>query len=395
MNKLQFTLPFLRFKGFNDNWIKSKITKITDIITGITYNSNDLNDNGKYFVVRANNINSDKFINNNFIRINIDNVKQKFFLKENDILICSNSGSKNLLGKNCLIENVYNDYLIGGFMMVFRNYDPIVYPLLKTNRWKRYIQLDNSSTINSITKDKLNHIYFYIPFSIEEKKKIFLFFRLIDEHIELWERKLQLYLLKKKHYLNSMFSNDTSLPFLRFKGFDDNWTKSQIDHLYKITRGYVLSKNDMSDKFTNKHIYPVFSSQTLNNGIVGYYYKYLYQNSIIWTTDGANAGTVKYIREKFYCTNVCGVLISNDYCNEAMSAIIQKHCIKFVSKQLGNPKLMNNTMGKIKIIYPKNIKEQAKISKFLLLLDKNIKLSQENIDNLKIKKLFYINKMFI
>ena len=128
---------------------------------------------------------------------------------------------------------------------------------------------------------------------------------------------------------------------------------------------------------------------------VGYYYKYLYQNSIIWTTDGANAGTVKYIREKFYCTNVCGVLISNDYCNEAMSAIIQKHCIKFVSKQLGNPKLMNNTMGKIKIIYPKNIKEQAKISKFLLLLDKNIKLSQENIDNLKIKKLFYINKMFI
>ena len=57
--------------------------------------------------------------------------------------------------------------------------------------------------------------------------------------------------------------------------------------------------------------YPVYSSQTKDNGLMGYYKDYLYENAITWTTDGANAGTVNYRAGKFYCTNVCGVLLTN------------------------------------------------------------------------------------
>jgi type I restriction enzyme S subunit len=56
--------------------------------------------------------------------------------------------------------------------------------------------------------------------------------------------------------------------------------------------------------------YPVYSSQTKNNGLAGYYSDFLYENAITWTTDGANAGDVNYRSGKFYCTNVCGVLLS-------------------------------------------------------------------------------------
>ena len=56
--------------------------------------------------------------------------------------------------------------------------------------------------------------------------------------------------------------------------------------------------------------YPVYSSQTKNNGILGYLNTFDFdQSQLTWTTDGANAGTV-FLREgKHNCTNVCGTLM--------------------------------------------------------------------------------------
>ena len=61
-----------------------------------------------------------------------------------------------------------------------------------------------------------------------------------------------------------------------------------------VTRGYVLSATDASEKISDEMPYPVYSSQTKDNGLMGYYSDYLYEDAITWTTDGANAGTVNF-----------------------------------------------------------------------------------------------------
>ena len=53
----------------------------------------------------------------------------------------------------------------------------------------------------------------------------------------------------------------------------------------------------MSDNPNSINKYPVYSSQTSNNGLMGYYSDYLYQDAITWTTDGANAGSVSFDKE--------------------------------------------------------------------------------------------------
>ena len=178
-----------------------------------------------------------------------------------------------------------------------------------------------------------------------------------------------------------------NVPTLRFPEFSGEWTKRKIKNIFEsVTRGYVLSKKDISTIKTNIFKYPVYSSQTLNNGLLGYYLNYLYENAITWTTDGANAGEVNFRRDKFYCTNVCGVLLSNNgYCNDCMAAIINKIAKKFVSF-VGNPKLMNNVMENIEIIFPSNIKEQLKIASFLSLIDKRIELQNKIIRDYKLFK---------
>lgn len=87
---------------------------------------------------------------------------------------------------------------------------------------------------------------------------------------------------------------------------------------------------------------------------------------LTWTTDGANAGTVFRRSGKFSITNVCGLLrikdknILNDYLYYALSVEAKKH----VNSGMGNPKLMSNVMGSIKVVIP-NVDKQASIVKIL------------------------------
>ncbi len=205
------------------------------------------------------------------------------------------------------------------------------------------------------------------------------------------------YKLLKKELNNKLFCQiNNSTPKIRFKNFYEKWAKNKVKNIFEsVTRGYALSKKDISTIKTNTFKYPVYSSQTLNNGLLGYYSNYLYENAITWTTDGANAGEVNFRKDKFYCTNVCGVLLSNSgYCNECMAAIINKVTKKFVSL-VGNPKLMNNVMENIEIIFPSNIKEQLKISIFLSTIDRIIALYKNAINLYKKQKNFFLSKLFI
>ena len=102
------------------------------------------------------------------------------------------------------------------------------------------------------------------------------------------------------------------------------WEEKEVGEVFRVTRGEVLSMTLVKDIWTKETPYPVYSSQTKNNGLAGYYSDYLYENAITWTTDGANAGDVNYRPGKFYSPgNVCGVLIETDgHANACIAAII-------------------------------------------------------------------------
>ena len=115
---------------------------------------------------------------------------------------------------------------------------------------------------------------------------------------------------------------------------------------------------------------------------MGYYKQYLYENAITWTTDGANAGTVHFRDGKFYCTNVCGVLLNEDgNANRCIAEILGSISKKYVS-YVGNPKLMNNVMSEIRIHIP-SVAEQKKIDELISALDLRIVKQRELIEHLK------------
>ena len=141
------------------------------------------------------------------------------------------------------------------------------------------------------------------------------------------------------------------------------WKK--LGDVCEIKRGCVISKIYLEQ---HKGEFPVYSSQTRNNGEIGRINTYDFDGEYAtWTTDGAYAGTVFYRNGKFSVTNICGLIEPKDSKKLLVKFIVywlQIEAKKHVKGGSGNPKLMSNVVERIKIPIP-SIETQEKIVKTL------------------------------
>ena len=258
-----------------------------------------------------------------------------------------------------------------------------------------YTKFNTGTAQPKLNQDICQKIVSTIP-NEDEQKCISEFLNRINNIITLHQRKLDKLQATKKALLQEMFPEEgQDKPKRRFKGFTDAWEQRKVNEIFKVTRGQVLAASLTTPEKNRENIYPVYSSQTKDNGLLGYYSEYLFENAITWTTDGANAGTVNFRPGRFYSTNVNGVLINeNGYACYAVSEIINKVAYKYVSK-VGNPKLMNNVMAEINIMITPDIDELEQISKLIEAYNQYITLHQRKLDKLKNLKQAYLNEMFV
>ena len=145
---------------------------------------------------------------------------------------------------------------------------------------------------------------------------------------------------------------------------ESKWEWKTLGEVATLSRGKVYSKEYLRD---NKGDFPVYSSQTANNGELGRINSYDYDGDYLtWTTDGAYAGTVFRRTGKFSITNVCG-LISNVDKSLSMDFLfywLNKVAKNYVYQGMGNPKLMSNIMSTVLIAIPP-MSEQARIVSIL------------------------------
>lgn len=216
--------------------------------------------------------------------------------------------------------------------------------------------------------------------TIENQIKIAGFLDLIEKRIQTQIKIINDYKILKNHIIKSFIKQ--------------NGTSYLLSEIAELGRGRVINSAEISKQ--KNPIYPVYSSQTSNNGIMGYLDNYDYEGEYItWTTDGANAGTVYYRNGKFNCTNVCGILkIKNGYDAYYISNILNCYTKKYVSTNLANPKLMNNVMANIKINLP-SIEQQKHSSKILQSIEYRVEIEEDIKLNLVKQKAFLLKNMFI
>lgn len=125
-----------------------------------------------------------------------------------------------------------------------------------------------------------------------------------------------------------------------------------LGDISNLSRGKVYGKDYISE---HRGEYPVFSSQTVNDGELGKIDTYDYDGFYLtWTTDGAYAGTIFYRQGKFSITNVCGLIsLKVNFINlKFLYYWLSIEAPKHVYYGMGNPKLMSNQMTSIMIPVP-------------------------------------------
>ena len=259
-------------------------------------------------------------------------------------------------------------------------YDPyyLYYYFFRIDEW--CLKNTNAGGLLSVDIPSLKRKAIYAPL-LDEQTKIVKLLRLIDERIATQNKIIED--LKK-------LKSAISLKMLH----SDSWEQFKIKDIASIGRGRVISSIEISQQ--ENPLYPVYSSQTSNEGIMGYLDNYMFEGEYIsWTTDGANAGTVFYRNGKFNCTNVCGLLkLRNGFDTHFVSLVLSEATKKYVSINLANPKLMNNTMGNIQIRLPK-FEEQKRISIIFKKLQELLDVQKHLLCKYSKQKQYLLHQMFI
>lgn len=391
------TQPEIRFPGFTEDWELRKLGEILVLLKDGTHGTHKDVDEGMY-LLSAKNIKNGKINIDESDRIisedEYKSIHKNFNLEKGDVLLTI-VGS---IGEAAVLENPFKLTFQRSVAYLRPNgtlTSQFLYTTIMSTKFQR--ELKKRQVVSAqpgIYLGDLSMIPIELP-CMEEQQKIGTFFKQLDDTITLHQRKLDLLKETKKGFLQKMFpKNGAKVPEVRFPGFTEAWEERKVGEIFKVTRGQVLAATETSESITEKNIYPVYSSQTKNDGLMGYYSDYLFDTAITWTTDGANAGTVNYRNGKFYSTNVNGVLLSDKgYANKAVAEIINRIAWKHVSK-VGNPKLMNNVMSEIIITIP-SVEEQETISRFFTQLDSTITLHERELDLLKETKKGFLQKMFV
>ena len=192
-------------------------------------------------------------------------------------------------------------------------------------------------------------------------------------------------------------AEQAKVPSIRFAGFTDPWEQRKLGELEKdatlyMGRGRVISAKDMSN---TPGTFPVYSSSALDNGRMGAYGKYMFNQELItWSIDGG--GAVFYRRKhRFSVTNVSGYIAVNPEkinCKFLAYAMSLAHSrIKFDYTVKAHPSVIRSlyTMG-----IPISLQEQQVIGSFFSRLDNLITLHQRKYDKLCVLKKSMLDKMF-
>lgn len=404
-------IPELRFSNFYNEWQEKKLGDIGKTYTGLSGKTkNDFGFGDSHFITYMN------VFKNNIAKfemtekVKISNNEKQNKVNYGDIFFTTSSEVPQEVGMTSIwlfkTNNVYLNSFCFGFRITINNVLPIFLAryLRSENIRKKITILAQGSTRFNLSKKEVMKLSINFP-EINEQQKIGDFFSKLDRQIELEERKLELLEQQKKGYMQKIFSQK-----FRFKDENGNdypeWEDKLISDIGKVVTGNTPSKKDNDYWNSNQYVWvtPTDISNKKNIYTSGYQLsqkgfskaRQLPKNTLLITCI-ASIGKNAILRIEGSCNQQINAVIPNDNydvdylyyafedVSKLMKSIAGKTATQIVNKAVFEKLLLNVP------IY----EEQQKISGFLNKVDILIDKQTQKIDELKLRKQGFLQKMFI
>lgn len=198
--------------------------------------------------------------------------------------------------------------------------------------------------------------------------------------------------------LQSSFNSEQKslIKGIRERIVNCGWQWKKLDELIqegvvRLNRGNIIPKHQKD----NIYKYPVYSSSTQNNGLMGYNDTYMFDKELItWSIDGG--GNFFYRKKhKFNVTNVCGIMQvdENVYSYRFITEMLtyQHSKMKFDYQSKAHPSVISSLYS----LPCLPISEQNFYCQLFIVLDKKMHIEQCSLNKLKEQKKYLLSKMFI
>ena len=192
----------------------AKLGEIIIQIRGVSYSPQDLYDDlneNSVLLLRANNIQNGNIVLDDVVYVSKSKVSEKQYLKSGDILICTSSGSRELVGKAAFIKNDM-PITFGAFCKVVRpvrEYEKYIGYFFQSPYYRRKIsELSAGANINNIRNEHIENLEINLP-PLEEQRHIAAVLDKVTDLIAQRRAQLdKLDLLVKSRFVE-MFGNET------------------------------------------------------------------------------------------------------------------------------------------------------------------------------------------
>ena len=143
-------------------WEMKKLKDIAVSQIGLTYKPENVSSEGT-IVLRSSNIQDSCLDFADIVRVDC-NIKEKQYVQEGDILMCSRNGSFRLVGKVAMIKDLKERMSYGAFMTIIRSkYQDYLFAFFKSPAFRAQLTTAKTATINQITVKMLDEIKIPIP----------------------------------------------------------------------------------------------------------------------------------------------------------------------------------------------------------------------------------------
>lgn len=209
------TIPF-KLPG---SWAWSYLDDLGFTNVGLTYKPSHKVDDGVP-VLRSSNIQNGKLDFADLVRVKT-NYRKKDIIENGDLLICARNGSKKLVGKCTIVEDLKEITVFGAFMAVFRSdFNDYIKLFIESPIYRNRLEGVSTTTINQITQGNLKSTFIPFPPVAEQKaivKTVEKLFKEVEALESLSEKRIEL----KRDYatsaLNHLAKNDSNKEWQALK----------------------------------------------------------------------------------------------------------------------------------------------------------------------------------
>ena len=266
--------------------------------------------------------------------------------------------------------------------------------ITQKNFYKKYGDIaDGSRKAKRVHSETFLNMDINIP-SLKEQEKIASFLSLVDEKINLQDKKVENLKNYKKGIMQKIFNRE-----LRFK--DDNgndypnWEEKKLGEVVECLDNKRKPLNS-NERDSIKGNIPYYGA----NGIVDFINDYIFNEDIILLAeDGGNFDDfatrpiAQFVTGKSWVNNHAHVLRTKYNTKFIFYSLVHKDIRKYINGT-SRSKLNKSDMLDIKINLP-CLDEQIKISSFLTLIDEKIEKEAKKLDLLNDYKKGLLQKMFV